>query len=190
MAGKVGARRKNGTRYRNYWCTRAMKSKADCAYYNGHSAPKLEAAILEYLGQFSDPKLVRQHMEAASKRDIARKSKELEETEKGLKDIDAQFLSHMDMLKRKVINEEEFAKANEAIRSQKAALEEKQLELGQWLEEQQGKASSADRAPAAIKSFVKDFGSMDVRLAKAHLQEILKAAYIYRDDRIELEFRT
>lgn len=46
-----------------------------------------------------------------------------------------------------------------------------------------------DRAPAAIKSFVKDFGAMDVRLAKAHLQEILKAAYIYRDDRIELEFR-
>lgn len=128
-------------------------------------------------------------MEAASKRDIARKSKELEETEKGQKDIDAQFLSHMDMLKRKVINEEEFAKANEAIRGQKTALGEKQRELAQWLDLQQGKASSAERAPKAIRSFVKDFSSMEVRLAKAHLQEILKAAYIYRDDRIELEFR-
>lgn len=72
-----------------------MKSETDCAYYNGHSAPRLEAEILEYLGQFSDPKLVRQHMEAASKRDISCSSKELEETERGLKDMDAQFLSHI-----------------------------------------------------------------------------------------------
>lgn len=188
MAGKVGAIRK-GKRYRNYWCTRAMKSKADCAYYNGHSAPKLEAAILEYLGQFSDPQIVREHMEAAGKRDISRKRKELEEAEKGLKDIEGKFLAHLGLLERQVLNEGEFAKANESIRGQKAALEDKQRELGQWLEEQEGKSSSAERAPAAIETFVKDFGDMEVRLAKAHLQKILRAAYIYRDDRTEIEFR-
>ena len=188
MAGKVGALRK-GKRYRNYWCTRAMKSKANCAYYNGHSAPKLERAILEYLGQFSDPKLVRQHIEAASKREISRKSEELKETEKGLREIESQFLSHLGLLQRQVLNEEEFGKANESIRGQKAVLQEKQSELAQWLKEQQSRVSSAEKMPAAIKSFVKDFGAMEVRLAKAHLQEILKAAYIYRDDRIEIEFR-
>ena len=44
--------------------------------------------------------------------------------------------------------------------------------------------------PAAIRSFVDDFASMDVRVAKAHLQEILKAAHVNRGDRIELEFRS
>ena len=63
------------------------------------------------------------------------------------------------------------------------------LGLTQWLDEQEGKVSSAEKMPAAIRSFVDDFASMDVRVAKAHLQEILKAAHVYRDDRLELEFR-
>lgn len=50
--------------------------------------------------------------------------------------------------------------------------------------------SSAEKMPAAIRSFTEDFGNMDVRVAKAHLQEILRAAHVYRDDRLELEFRT
>jgi hypothetical protein len=31
---------------------------------------------------------------------------------------------------------------------------------------------------------------MEPRIQKAHLQTILKAAHVYRDDRIELEFRS
>ncbi len=43
--------------------------------------------------------------------------------------------------------------------------------------------------PAAIASFLTDFESLDVRHQKAQLQAILKSAYVYRDDKIELEFR-
>ena len=64
-----------------------------------------------------------------------------------------------------------------------------QRELTKWLDEQEGKVSSAERMPAAIRMFTEDFATLDVRVAKAHLQEILKAAHVYRDDRIELEFR-
>ena len=46
-----------------------------------------------------------------------------------------------------------------------------------------------NHGPGAIQSFLADFESLDVRHQKAQLQAILKSAYVYRDDRIELEFR-
>jgi site-specific DNA recombinase len=67
MAGKVAATNKD-VQYRNYWCSRATKSRALCAHYNGHSAPRLETAVLEYLGQFSDPEAVKRHIEAQTGR--------------------------------------------------------------------------------------------------------------------------
>jgi hypothetical protein len=54
MTGKTGASYK-GNVYRSYQCVRAKKSKEDCAYHNGHNAKRIEPAVLEYLGQFSDP---------------------------------------------------------------------------------------------------------------------------------------
>ena len=108
MVGKVGALKKDGTRYRNYWCGRAMKSRSACDTYNGHSAPKLEQAILDYLGQFSDPELVRQHMEAAERREVEKREAELDEVTRGLDELESQFLKHLDLLKRDVLTEEEF----------------------------------------------------------------------------------
>ena len=61
--------------------------------------------------------------------------------------------------------------------------------LSNWLEEQRTRVSTAERLPGAIKSFLTDFESLDVRQQKAQLQAILKSAYVYRDDRLKLEFR-
>ena len=55
--------------------------------------------------------------------------------------------------------------------------------------ERRTRASTAKRVPGAIQSFLADFESLDVRHQKAQLQAILKAAYVFRDERIELEFR-
>ncbi len=57
------------------------------------------------------------------------------------------------------------------------------------MEEQRTRVSTAERLPGAIQSFLADFESLDVRHQKAQLQAILKSAYVYRDERIELEFR-
>ena len=46
------------------------------------------------------------------------------------------------------------------------------------------------KMPQAINSFLEDFSNLGVRIQKARLQEILKAAYTYRDNRLELEFRS
>ena len=69
-------------------------------------------------------------------------------------------------------------------------LESQRQELEHWTEEQAGKTSAADQIPGAVKSFLEDFQRMEPRIQKAHLQTILKAAHVNRDNTIELEFRS
>ena len=74
-------------------------------------------------------------------------------------------------------------------RSKSIALESPREESGQWLEEQRNRVSTAERLPGAIQSFLADFESLAVRHQKAQFQSILKPAYVFRDDGIELVFR-
>lgn len=46
-----------------------------------------------------------------------------------------------------------------------------------------------ERVPLAIQTFEEAFQSLEPRQQKAQLQTILKAANVYKDGRIELEFR-
>jgi len=187
MAGKVAATNKD-IQYRNYWCSRATKSRALCAHYNGHSAPRLETAVLEYLGQFSDPEMVKRHIEAADREEMSTRESELKDVEAGLADLDAQFTQNLGFLRRGVLNEQEFVKANNMARDQMSALQERKASLTLWIDEQKDRAQTRDRMPGLIKTFLEDFQVMDPRLRKSHLQTILKAAHVSRD-KIELEFR-
>ena len=188
MAGKRSAAYK-GKHYRNYGCSRAMKSKALCSYYNGHSVSQLEPAVLEYLSKFSDPVLVKEHLAAVQTKELSAKESELAGAEQALAKIEGQFLQHLDLLKREVISEPEFVKANEAARGQVIALEARRDELRKWVGEQRERVLAAERLPGAIGSFLVDFQGMEVRQQKAQLQTILKAAYINQEDRLELDFR-
>ncbi len=93
MSGKKAAAYK-GKNYRNYWCSRATKSRALCATYNGHSAPKLEQAVLDYLGEFSDPELVKQHLALGQAKELEQKESELAGVSRALGDLEGQFLQH------------------------------------------------------------------------------------------------
>ncbi len=167
-----------------------MRSREQCAIYNGHSAPKLEKAILEYLGKFSDPQLVREYLAASDQKELEHRQTELHDVEKHLADYEAQFLTRLnDLMKRNVLTEEEFARANQAARAEAATLEARKTELKAWVEKEQARTSLAEALPKSVQSFVDAFGSMDIRQQKAQLQTILKAARVYRDGPIELEFR-
>jgi site-specific DNA recombinase len=174
MAGKRSSAYK-GKHYRNYACSRAMKSRALCSVYNGHSVDKLEKSVLEYLGQFSDPELVKEHLAAVQTRKLADKETELPGTEQALSKLEGQFLQHLDQLQRGVITEAEFVKANESARGQSRALEARRDELKTWVTAQRERVSAAERLPGAIGSFMGDFQGMDVRQQEAQLQTILKA---------------
>ncbi len=137
----------------------------------------------------ADPELVKQHLSLGQAKELEQKEAELAGVSRALGDLEGQFLQHLDLLKRGVLSETEFSKANEVARSQSTALETRREELSSWIEEQRTRVSTAERLPGAIKSFLTDFESLDVRHQKAQLQAILKSAYVYRDDKIELEFR-
>jgi hypothetical protein len=151
---------------------------------------KLEKAILGYLGQFSNPELVKQYLEAADRKGIERREVELHDVERQLADSEGGFLRRLDdLLKRRIINEAEFDRANQAERAKTAKLEERRTELKSWLEKERNKLSLAEQLPQSIDAFLEAFERLDPRQQKAQLQSILKAARVFRDGRIELEFR-
>ena len=57
------------------------------------------------------------------------------------------------LLKRKVINEQEFTKTNEAARSQKADLEKRKAELLDLLKKAEASEALIERVPRAITAF-------------------------------------
>jgi hypothetical protein len=188
MAGKAAASYK-GTQYRNYWCSRATKSGALCEYYNGHSTTKLESAILEYLGQFFDPELVRQHIQTAGQADLSAKETELHDVDSALADLDSQFTQNLGFMRRGVLNEQEFMKANNLARQQVSALQEQKTSLAQWLTQQRDLEEVSNQVLGMIKTFIEDFQTMAPRVRKSHLQTILKSAHV-RKGSLELEFRS
>ena len=189
MIGKVGSAYK-GRRYRNYWCSKAVQSRAACPTYNGHSAPKLERAILEYLGEFSDPARVRELVAEGQQRNLKAAEAELGRVDRRINHLEREFLKHLDLLNRGILNEEEFTKANEAKRQEIEQLRSRKADLDEEVQRQQDQAAMVNRVPAMVRSFLKDFEALDIRRQKAHLQTILKAAHVHRDGRIELEFRS
>ena len=49
--------------------------------------------------------------------------------------------------------------------------------------------AQAAPVPVKVRSFLEDIQGMEVRQAKAILQGIIKAAHVFSDGRIEMEFR-
>ena len=110
--------------------------------------------------------------------------------EKQLADSEGGFLRRLDdLLKRKVISEAEFDRANQAERAKTAMLEKHRAELKGWLEKERDRVSLAERLPHSIGIFIDAFDKLDPRQQKAQLQTILKAARVFRDGGVELEFR-
>ena len=101
----------------------------------------------------------------------------------------ADFAKNLALLKRDVLDESEFRKANEARRDERARLTGQQTELTAWPAQQRERQQAVGTLPTRVRSFLKDFEALDTRRAKALLQTILSAAHVYRDGRIELEFR-
>ena len=188
MSGKSGSAYK-GRRYTSYVCTRATRAREGCAFYNGHAQKRLETAVMEYLGEFSDPKRVKELLSESSKTDLARKKRERKKLEKRLAGLESDFHKNLDYLKKNLLNEEEFGVANMKHRDERAKTEIKLVSLRDDIKNAESAKESASALPIQIKSFMKSFEQLEVRKAKAILQTILESAHIWRDGKIELKFR-
>jgi site-specific DNA recombinase len=194
MVGKVGALRKAkkaapGERYRNYYCSWAIRGAGLCSVSNGHAAHRLEQAVIEYLGQYSDPGLVREKL-AATEADVSgRKSVELEAARKRLQELEDAVARDLDRLDRGILTEDDYVKVSGIRREETDRLRPRESELALEVQREQDSAELAERLPVEIRSFVEDFENLDVTRRKAWLQTILKAANVWNDGRVELDFR-
>ena len=143
-----------------------------------------------WLGQYSSSKKVRELLAAGGRRELKQRDAELHRVNQRLVQIEADFDKNLKLLKRSVLNENEFQRANEVRREERARLEGRRDELTEGLEAQNERQEAVGALPTRVRSFLKDVQALDARQAKALLQPILKAATVYRDGRIELEFRT
>ena len=56
--------------------------------------------ILEHLGQYSDPKKVRELLDASEKQEVRRRAAELKQVEQRLAEVEADFAKNLALLKR------------------------------------------------------------------------------------------
>ena len=87
------------------------------------------------------------------------------------------------------MTEKEYLKRQEVRREEQGRLQPRKGELEASISAQRDMEAQAEAVPVKVRSFLEDFQEMDVRQAKAMLQGIIKAAHVWNDGRIELEFR-
>lgn len=186
----VGTSRMRGDkREAEYYCRNHKDATVKCPYNNGHVAHRLEAAVLDFLGQYSDPTKVRELLASNDTKANKRQEQELGKVVARLGELEQAFLNDLDRVDRHVMNEAEYLKRQEVRRTEQATLEARKLELQAAVQEQRDREAQAKSVPVKVRSFLEDFQSMDVVKAKAILQTIVKAAHVWKDGKIELEFR-
>ncbi len=144
---------------------------------------------MEHLGQYSDPTRVRELLKADGEELDGRDETDLARVTARLADLEQAFLNDLDRVDRAIMTEDEYVKRQEVRRQEQEGLQSHKAELEAKLEAQRDLAAQAASVPVRVGSFLQDFKEMDVRQARALLQGILKVAHVFKDGRIDLEFR-
>ena len=88
------------------------------------------------------------------------------------------------------MTEAEYIKRQQVRRQEQEGLQPRKAELEAAVAAQKDIEAQAAAVPVKVRSFMEDFRDMEVPQAKAVLQSIIKAAHVFKDGRIELEFRS
>ena len=184
------SRMRGGKREAEYYCRNHKSAKALCPYNNGHVAHRIEGAVLDFLGQYSDPAQVRELLASGDRRVEKRQNQELARASNRLQELETGMLNDLDRLDRGIITEAEYTKRAEVRRQEQATLQTRKVELEASIAVQRDREALIQAVPLKVRSFQEDFRGMNVGWQKAQLQLILKAAHIHRDGKIELEFRS
>ena len=163
-------------------------SRARCEGNTHHREP-LEAAILEHLGKYSDPDMVRELLEAQGQESDTRAEEELTRVTARLEELEQGFLNDLDRVDRGIMTEPEYIKRQENRRREQEGLQTRKADLEASVAAQRVMEAQAAAVPVKVQSFLEDFQGMDVRQAKAILQGILQSAHVWSDGRVELTFR-
>jgi site-specific DNA recombinase len=187
--GAMAGASKGPGKYEYYVCCGRKMAKALCDQARSHRRDALEGAILEHLGQYDDPDRVRELLQAQGQESDTRGEAELVRVSGRLVELEQGFLNDLDRLDRQIITEAEYTKRAEVRRQEQSTLQARKGELEASVAAQRDREAQATVVPIKVRFFLEDFQAMDVRQAKAILQGIIKAAHVFNDGRIELQFR-
>ena len=179
-----------GKDYRYYRCSWYAKARDFCSEARSHRQKSLEDAVLEHLSQYSDPEMVMELLEAQGQETDNRDEAELTRVITRLAELERGFLNDLDRVDRAVMTEAEYLKRQEVRRREQEELQPRKAELEAAVAAQKDIEAQAAAVPVKVRSFMEDFRDMEVPQAKAVLQSIIKAAHVFKDGRIELEFRS
>jgi len=186
MAGNATGQR----RYEYYVCVQNKKAAARCGERNPHRKADLESAILEHLGQYVDPDRVRALLESQGQEHDTRDDDELTRATTRLKALEQGFLNDLDRVDRGVMTEEQYLLRQQERDAEQTGLKTRKADLETSVAAQHDIEAQSAAVPIKLRSFLEDFRDMEVPQAKAVLQGIIKAAHVFNDGRIELEFRS
>lgn len=176
-------------KFKYYVCTNKKGSQARCDQARSHRREALEEAVLGHLGQYSDPDMVRELLEAQGQEKDTRDEAELDRVTGRLAELEQAFLNDLDRVDRSVMTESEYLKRQEVRREEQQGLQSRKVDLEASVAAQRDMEAQTKAVPVKVGTFLEDFRGMDVRQAKAILQGILKAAHVWNDGRVELTFR-
>ena len=176
-------------KHRYYLCSGRQMSSALCTEGKNHRQDALEEAILGHLGQYSDPDVVRQLLEAQGQECDHQAEQELARANKRLVELEQAFLNDLDRVDRGIMTEPEYLKRQEVRRREQEELQALKVDLEAAVAAQRDMEAQTAAVPVKVRSFLEDFQEMDVRQAKSILQGIIRAAHVWNDGRIDLEFR-
>jgi choline dehydrogenase-like flavoprotein len=132
-------RKKSGTRYARYVCSRASRSTVVCPSTRGYEVDAFEREVLADLSRYTSPSVVRHLLGSGQKRTAERMAKDLEQVTRDLHQLEGGFLKDRDRLDRGVFTEQEFleSRANREARrteleARKAEVEPRVLESAAW----------------------------------------------------------
>ena len=187
-AAMSGSSKGPGKRY--YLCTGKQMSIALCDQGRNHRQDELERVVIEYLGQYTDADMVRALLEDQGQEKDARADSELARVNQRLAELEQGFLNDLDRVDRGIMTEPEYLKRQEVRRQEQEEVQPLKAELEVTVQLQKDTEATVTTVPAKVQSFLEDFQRMDVKEAKAVLQSILKAAHVFNDGRVEIEFRS
>jgi site-specific DNA recombinase len=193
MVGKRSYQRRDKKgkyrQYRNYWCSNRQRGAGVCDYYNGHACTKLEAAILGHLAQYDDPERVRAALAERAAIATPAATEDLKRVEAALAELEREFMRDHDRMDRGILDEADFARINATRKERRNTLEAERSALTERVKTAEATDRAVRAVPARVRSFLEDVSAMPVVQAKGQLARILQAAHVYRDGRIELDFR-
>lgn len=186
--GAMSGASKGPGKPRQYVCANWKMSRARCEGNTHHREP-LEEAILAHLGRYSDPAMVRELLESQVLELDTRAEAELGRVTGRLAELEQAFLNDLDRVDRGIMTEPEYLKRQENRRQEQEGLQTRKADLEASVAAQRDMEAQAKAVPVKVRSFLEDFGEMDVRQAKAILQGILRSVHVWNDGRVEVEFR-